>query len=647
MHEIGLFNSLKKTNMVQKQPGLAMKKKHIHLFSVVKVLLLTIMTIPDAEAATNIPPDVTVSGNDSNQYNFTTPNGLLTIGPSGNLTMAVTNNAAGDGIIVFNGGQIAGQIGTPTSPVQAITLNANGTITGQTSSSTFNLGQNTLTQNGALALNSGSLTLNTKVITNALFGNIAVTGANTFSGPSVTVNVDASGVVALTPGAPLFIVGAQGTTTAVPVIVTSNNVLYSFTGLNLNGNIEIFPTLNPAVPIPSSGVGSVFTALLTVAANNPGSDIATVVAAISALPTSAAIAAALAQLNPNVNGAIPRASFAGAQQFQNLWSKHMGYGRCIYATDCCTDPKSPKDGKNPCLEKRPEKACWSEINCSNVPNRFEVWVDGFGYWGRQNAHHDFEAYKDDIYGGMIGFQAPLTRELSIGFGAGYAWTSILQNDNKNDGHIQTYDATLYAAYDSTHWFLDAAFSFDYNYYHSSRHIFFPGIDRTATSNYNGKEYTALGVSGYRWYTNDCFIITPFAGLQYSYLDVSKYREHGAGDIDLHVNAQHYDFLESSLGLEFSRPIQTRHGAFVPEVHGIWLHDFYGDAMDLNTIFSSVASEAGRFTTKGPAWARNSWDVGGSIAFITCNRWSIELVYNYEFSSTYHANEGLFKLSKRF
>src|SRR4029077_19205152 len=141
----------------------------------------------------------------------------------------------------------------------AITLNANGSITGQTSASTFNLGQFTLSQDGALALNSGSLTLNTRVVSNALFGNIAVIGANTFSGPSVTVNVDASGVIALTPGAPLFIVSAQGTTTGVPVIVTSNNVLYTFTGLNLNGNIEIFPTLNPTVPLPS-GAGSVFTA---------------------------------------------------------------------------------------------------------------------------------------------------------------------------------------------------------------------------------------------------------------------------------------------------------------------------------------------------------------------------------------------------
>lgn len=618
-----------------------MRSIRLKLFYAVSLLSLSLLTIPGAYTA-NIGNGTTVTAppqaNQAMNFTAPAPGGTFIIEPGVTFVGALTSDGgAAIGTLVLNSASVyQGAVGDPA--ILNVNLNGNANIIGATGSQNFSLGQFTLTNTGALNLPSG-IVINTKVISNSLFGNIAIGGAtDSIAGASITVNVDASGVIALTPNTPLFVVSAGTGTNGLPVTVTSNSILYSFTGLNVGGNIEIFPTFNP-IPLPP-GVGAVFTALLTVAANNPGSDIATVVAAISALPTPAAIAAALAQLNPNVNGAIPRASFAGAQQFQNLWSKHMGYGRCIYAEECCIEDQC-------CWAKRTNCDCYAEINCCNVPNRYEIWADGFGYWGRQYARDGFEAYKDDIYGGMVGFQMPVTRELSVGFGAGYAWTSILQSDHKDDGHIQTYDATVYAAYDSTHVFLDAAFSFDYNFYHSSRHIFFPGIDRQAISNYNGKEYTALGVGGYRWYTRGCFIITPFAGLQYSYLDVSKYREHGAGDIDLHVNAQHYNFLESSVGLEFSRPIQTKHGAFVPEIHGIWLHDFYGDAMDLTAIFSSVASEAGSFKTKGPAWARNSWDVGASIAFITCSKLAIELVYNYEFSSTYHANEGLIKLSKKF
>lgn len=618
-----------------------MRSVCLNLLCVLSFLSLKVI----AEAA-NIGNGATVTAppqtNEAMNFTAPSPGGTFVIEAGVTFVGALTTDGgAAIGTLVLNSGSTYnGAVGNPA--ILNINLNGNATIIGATGAQNFSLGEFTLTNTGALNLPSG-IVINTKVITNALFGNINIGGAtNSIAGASVTVNVDASGVIALTPGAPLFVVAAGAGTNALPVIVTSNNILYSFTGLNLQGNIEIFPTLNP-LPLPG-GVGSVFTDLLAVAADNPGSDIATVVAAIAALPTADAIAAALAQLNPNVNGAIPRASFAGAQQFQNLWSKHMGYGRCIYATECEPDCCIEQD---PCQAEPSECECYAEINCANVPNRMEVWVDGFGYWDSQYARDGFESYNDTIYGGMIGFQGPVSREVSLGVGGGYAHTSIDQSDSKDDGSIQTYDATAYASYDSTHWYLDGAFSFDYNFYKSSRHISFPGIDRTAKSNYNGQEYTALAAGGYRWYSRACYIITPLASLQYSYLHVNKYKEHNAGDLDLHVNAQNYHFLESSLGVKLSRPIQTKHGAFVPEIHAIWLHDFFDDEMELTSTFSGVASETGPFTVEGPGWARNSGDIGASITFITCRRLAIQLIYNYEFSSTYHANEGLIKISRRF
>jgi len=570
------------------------------------------------------------------------PGGTFIVGTGYTFTGALTTaDGSAIGALVLNSGStLTGAVGNPA--ILQITLNGDATITGAIGAQNFSLGQYTLTNSGALNLPSGVI-FNTRVVSNALFGHIAATGADSIAGASVQVNVDASGVIALTPGAPLFVVSAQGTTSGLPVNVTSNNVLYSFIGENLNGNITITPTINPVV-VPPNGVGSVFTALLDVAANNPSSDIATVMAAISALPTPAAIEAALAQFNPNVDGAIPRASFAGAQQFQNLWSKHLGYGRCIYAMDCDSDPCVKKE---PCQTKPSECECYSEINCSNVSNRFEVWVDGFGYFDRQYARDGFSSYKDNIYGGMVGFQGPVSREISLGLGGGYAKSNVKRSDPNNKNSIQTYDATAYASYDSTHWYLDGAFSFDYNCYDGSRHIDFTGIDRTAKSHYSGEQYTALVAGGYRWYSKSCYVISPVASLQYSYLYVNKYREHNAGDLDLHVSVQHYNFLESSLGLKMSRPIQTKNGVFVPEIHAMWLYDFFGDKMDLTSTFSNVASQTGPFSVDGPSWAHNSGDVGASITFISCRRLAIQFVYNFEFSSTYHANEGLIKITRRF
>jgi len=626
-----------------------MSKKYLNLLCTVSFLSLA---MTKAEAVTNITNGATITAppqaNDVMNFLAPAPGGTFIIEPGVTFVGAITNAGAGIGTLVLNSGsQLNGAVTTGVSPLLQLTVNGNATIIGATTAQNISLGQNTLTNNGALNLPSG-VVINSRVVSNALFGHISVTGADSIAGPSVTVNVDASGVIALTPGALLFVVSSQGTTSGLPVNVTSNSPLYSFIGNNLNGNITIIPTLHPAIT-PPGGVGSVVTALLTVAANNPGSDIATVFAAVAALPNQAAINSALAQFNPNAEGAIAEVSFEAAKQFTNIFSQHMGYGRCVFATECDQDcPKNARltKAQQADCQLRKKEGCFSELNCENVENRYEVWGDVFGYFGHEDKRGTFTGYRSTLYGGMLAFQAPLNQVTSIGVGGGYAQTWI-DRKNHNDTTLQTYDGTLYVSYDPTHWYIDTAFSFDWQQYHDKRRIDFPGIDRTAKANYGGQEYSALLATGYRFYTKQCIVITPLASLQYSYLHVNKYHEHGAGDLDLHVKRQHYNFLESSLGLKLSGIVQTDSFSFVPEVHALWLHDFFGDRMDLNTTFSGVAAEAGPFKTKGPSFDRNQGDVGAGITFITCNRLAFELVYNYQFSKHYHANEGLVKVTQRF
>ncbi len=615
-----------------------MKDIHLKLLSAASLFSLTVMTMPDAEALTNIANGQTVTAppqtNDVMNFQPPAPGGTFIIESGTTFTGALTTTNPGipTGTLVLNtASQLNGAVGNLSNPLLQVNLNGNATIVGATSAATFNLGQNTLTNTGALNLPSGII-LNTRVVTNALFGNIAIGGAtDSIAGPSITVNVDASGVIALTPGAPLFVISAGAGTSALPVTVTSNNVLYSFIGNNLNGNVTIIPTLNPALPIPP-GVGSIIADLLTIAANNPGSDIATVVAALSALPNAAAIAAALLQFNPIVDNALPRMSFEAAQQFQQLWALHMTNGRCIYAQECdeCCDI--------PCCTD-------ADCDCDSVCNYWEVWADGFGFWGHQQKHHGFNNYSSDLYGGMVGFQGPITQELSAGLGGGYAHTKV-DRPRHNDSTINTYNGTIYLSYNPTYWYLDAVFSFDYNKYEDERHIKFPGIDRKARADYGGQQYTGLLAAGYRFYSW-CYIFTPLASLQYSHLNVNRYHEHGAGDLDLHVKNQHYNFLESSLGLKVARPIQTTSGVFIPEVHALWLHDFFTDKMDLSTTFSGVAAAAGSFKTKGPGFPRNLGDVGAGITFISCIDLGIEGVYNYQFGERWHAHEALVKIFQRF
>ncbi len=642
-----------------------MKRKRLWFFAYLTTLFLchaaeaavlsipdnTIDTVPPVGASTNISFTGPISG------------GTLEIQANQIFTPGfIINGNAGLGILVLDSNSqcnCAASIASGVSPLNAITLNGNATASSPANiaAQTFNLGVNTLTvPAGVVQLSTGGdLTINTTVLSDAIYGNITgAAGLNIGSSP-ILVNVDATDAT-LTGGASLTLLSSSGGNVNNPVIVTSNNPLYSFTGVNFPmGDIVITAFLNSMpIPIPIlpfvPGVGGVGTELLAIATNNPGSDIASVMTAITALPSTSAMASALLQFNPIVDGSTPWVSFEASQQFQNLWSKHMENGRCIYGAECdddCYNGKKLTDEEEVRCEKIEKAGCDSSVNCDDVKNRFEIWADGFGYRGSRQGSGGINGYSANIWGGMLGFQAPLDQMWSIGIGGGYAHSHVHRKKHRGKSTIQTYDATGYLSYDATHWYFDGVFSFDYHRYHDTREILFPGVDRTASAHYHGQQYTGLLDTGYRLYTG-CTIFTPLASLQYSNLHVHSFHESGAGDLDLHVESQNYNYVESTLGLKITRPVQIRSGALVPEVHAFWLHDFYANRMDLDgTTLSGLAAGAGSFDLTGSGIKRNRGDVGAGITFISCMDLSLQLVYNYEFTSNFHANEGLAKLSFAF
>ncbi len=620
-----------------------MSKQNFNLLSV--VCFLSLMGIPDAEAA-NMPPSATAPPTPDQAMNFTSPEvgATFTILTPTTFTGAITNAGAGIGTLILNAGtQLNGAVGTGVSPLKQVTLNGDATIVGATSAITFNLGQNTLTNTGALNLPTG-LVLNTRVVSNALFGHIAASGADGIAGPTVTVNVDASGVVSLTPGAPLFIISAAGTTSGLPVNVTSNSVLYSFTGLNLNGNIEIFPTFIPPTNVvtnPAAGaVGSILPELIVIAADNPGSDLSTVISALVALPTAAELTSALLQISPGPGlVGVNRESFNTARQFQRVWMEHLQrnreYCRLSSLDDCCNFPEKQRD------------ACGKVIDpCLNACENMTIWAEGFGSYGHQDEKDHLNGYKANTWGGMVAAETTLTGYLRGGLGLGYAFTDLDESKFKNGTDINTYQGTLYLTYDTMTWFVDGGFSFGWNHYNGDRHINYTGVHRTARANYDGQTYTGFLAGGYRFYWN-CFEVTPLASLIYTHLDIEGYTEHGADSLNYHIKEQEYDFLESDLGLNLAYIYKMDCGILIPGVHGLWIHNYEEDKMNIRAKFVGLGGQAGSIKNMGPSIDENMWNVGASLAYLANDTFTVQVVYDYEQSKTYFDHRGLLEIAFNF
>jgi hypothetical protein len=156
----------------------SMSYKCSSLLNTISFLSLAMLSMAKLEAANiNNGQTITAPPQASQAMNFLAPapGGTFVIETGTTFVGALTNGGAGIGTLVLNSGSLlTGAVGTGVSPLLQITVNGNATIQGATSAQNFSLGQNTLTNTGALNLPSG-IVINTRVISNALFGNIATT----------------------------------------------------------------------------------------------------------------------------------------------------------------------------------------------------------------------------------------------------------------------------------------------------------------------------------------------------------------------------------------------------------------------------------------------------------------------------------------
>jgi len=568
---------------------------------------------------------VNFNGNVRAATNFDA-DGFVNLGASRLFTGAITTNTANTGTLTLNGGSsVTGAVGGANG-LKQINVAGNASITGAVQVQGFNLGTNTLTINGALTTNPGGI-IATTLASNTVFGNI-ITGTSLINAGGVTVVPTVTGV--LTNGTNFLIVDAPAGTIGAPVNVVNNNPRYTFSGVpTTTGDVNIRLTgVAPLASLVTAPGANAVAPILDVNAA-AGSDLLTVQDAIAVLPTAAAINNALNQLAPGTaNLAAPRVAAQTTQLVGDLW---MARGEEI---DTC-------DFND---QKRTENA----QKCKAREQRNNWWGKGFGQWGHQGDDANMNGYKTEAAGLMLAYDKALNDETHVGLGAGYANTTIDGNNSSGRTNIDSYQVTGYVSHTPGPWFVRGALTAGIDKYSGSRSIEFPGVSRTADADYTGQQLTGLVSTGRHFYF-DKTTVTPLASLQASRVHVGSYTEDGAGDLNLRVNGQSYNFVQSSLGVKVEHAIQSGDGTYLPEVHFKWLHDFSSTTMAQNASFTGGGST---FTTEGIEQDRELFNVGAAISFVSCNcsenSWTAKALYDYKWNqSSYSSHQVSIVASRKF
>jgi uncharacterized protein with beta-barrel porin domain len=588
--------------------------------------------------------------------------GTISLAPNTTVIGALTTTAgANTGTLALGGGSVLdGAVGGAIG-IKAINVVGGSNVAGVTASITgaanafsFSLGTNTLNVGGSLTIANGgpSGVINTTLASPTLYGNIRPVGATNL-GPTLRVNVTVPSTAFIPVGSLFNIVQTQtgtvqsGTDGSVVAVTVQNptNPLYTFSAYPPAGTIAGQVTIRttgipllvplqppPGVPLPPSQpiAAVVVPALLALPPTS------SILPAIGALSDPAAVVNAVAQLAPSVPDlAAPLVTFQGSRLFQNLWLSRLDDVLCGQVRR--PDENRPDEDTSTCRKDEPRSG-W--------------WVKGFGYFGEQGSRNGFAGYDSRIIGTMIAYDAPLDPDTRAGLGLGFARSTI---DGKSfdagttGTDFNTYKATAYIGHERGPWFVYGDASFGWNDYSGTRHISFTGVDRTAEAEYSGQDYTGSLTTGYHFFAQG-FTITPLASLQYTHLNLGGYTETGAGDVNLKVKSQSYDFLESGLGVKVAHAFGYRDGTYVPEVHFKWLRELYNPTLKNTAAFTAAGSPA--FTIPGLKTSDDTFNVGAGLTLLSCactaRTWALEAVYDYDWrSDRYSAHRGMLKLSARF
>ena len=482
---------------------------------------------------------------------------------------------------------------------------------------TLDIGANTLNVTGGYTQNNNSK-LKVTVSGTSTAGRISSASAAAVSAAS-EVDVTVTDNIYIPNKAAFKVIdGAAGTGVNTPGTITSSNPRVRFTALGSNGDLIL--------TADRSGIGFSSLALNSNAAaaggvldniSTPSGDMTNILNTLEGLSNSQA-ALALETVTPLVDNGVTAISNNALNRFTGTATDRLE-GLVIQARNKGTGRTGVSTG-------------------SQGPEGFEAWGKGFGKYIHQKPRGLSNGYRATIWGTALGGDIPAFKEkVRLGLSGGYAQSGINSKDNSGRTDIDSYSSMLYGGYidDTKPYYINGAFSFAYNTYEGSRQIAVGTIMRSANSDYDGRQYSALVDGGYTFKLKK-LRLTPITSLQYTRLHLKEYTETGAGALNLNVRSQDYDMLQSGLGLKLERPFKIKSGTIVSEARFKWLYDFIGDRQETTATFSGGG---GSFATEGFDPARNSFDIGTKLSLITEGGWSFEVNYDFQYKEDFRAHAG--------
>lgn len=164
---------------------------------------------------------------------------------------------------------------------------------------------------------------------------------------------------------------------------------------------------------------------------------------------------------------------------------------------------------------------------------------------------------------------------------------------------------------------------------------FGSIDRIPKSDYGGQQYSTYLEGGYT-FNKRGFAFTPLTSLRYMHLHTNGYTEEDAGDVNLRVDVQNYDALQSGLGAQVAYSLSKKGYTFIPEFHVKWLYEFLGENQQSASTFTGGGAS---YATSGFSPVQSSWNIGMKFNLLAKNNITLSFGYDFETKTDFYSHSG--------
>lgn len=486
------------------------------------------------------------------------------------------------------------------------TINANDNITGT----------GLLTNNGAINIAAGK-TVQANTLTSGAGSSVGIAVAsssstgklgfltNNAANTSLTINMGAnSGFI--TSGTRISIISG---TTGTATVLNANTGVYRFSTVTSNNSTSLVVGRVATASVVAGSDNKAVAAALDKNTTNTNAALTAVHGAIGQQTTAAGVNNVVDSLTPSIDGA-GLASVNVTVDTGNQVSNRLASVRST-----------------------------SGVATGDALASQHMWVQGFGSTVEQDDKGGNAGYDASAGGMSIGVD---TDTLVDGFTTGVAFSygrgKVDSNASSNAStDIDSYIATVYASQvlDSG-VFLNGQLAGGYNKYDMTRNIIGVGTAKGDTDAFQGSAKLEAGKD----FAAGGFTLTPLASLQYTYLNMDKYTETGAGGASLTVDPEALSTVDAGAGGQVAYAIPLADGATLkPSAHAKYIYRM-GDT-EMGTT-SSFTGGTGSFNTSGVKADRASVNLGAGLLLTTVGGTDLSLNYDADIRSNLTGHTGQLK-----